>query len=221
MKERHITFSVGEDTVSGLWLAPPNAKALMVLAHGAGAGMTHRFMIAAANGLAERGVATLRYQFPYMAAGRRRPDPPKRAIAAVRAALAEARLLSPDLPVFAGGKSFGGRMTSTAEAERHLDGVAGIVFFGFPLHPPGRPSADRAEHLSSVKVPMLFLQGDRDSLADIDLIKPLCRSLGARLLVVEDGDHSFHVRKSSGRTDQATLEKMLDAAAAWIADIVA
>jgi len=221
MEETELRFSVGEETVSGLWHRPEAASAALVVAHGAGAGMRHRFLGAVAAGLAERRIATLRYNFPYMEAGRGRPDAPAKAIAAVRAAVAEARRLAPDLALFAGGKSFGGRMTSTAEAEAHLEGVAGLVFLGFPLHPPGKASTDRAGHLAKIKVPMLFLQGTRDSFAKTDLIEEVCRSLGgrARLEQFEAADHSFHVPKSSGRTDAEVMAAMLDIVAAWIGKV--
>src|SRR5207245_6266998 len=165
---------------SGLLQAPPGARACYVLAHGAGAGMTHPFMAAIANGLAERGIATLRYQFPYMEQGSKRPDAPKLAHATVRAAVAEASRLVPELAFFAGGKSFGGRMTSQAQAASPLPGVRGLAFLGFPLHPAGRPSRDRGEHLFDIGIPMLFLQGTRDNLASLDELEPLCQALGAR-----------------------------------------
>lgn len=182
--------------------------------------MNHRFMAAVANGLAERGVATLRFQFPYMEAGRSSPGKPEPAIAAVRAAAAKALELAPDLPLFAGGKSYGGRMTSTAESERHLDGVRGLVFFGFPLHPPGKPSRDRAAHLEAIELPLLFLQGTRDTFADNALIEGVCSDLGrsARLIRFDQADHSFHVPKASGKTDAVVMSELLDACAAWIGE---
>lgn len=206
--------------VSGLLLAPRNAQACAVLAHGAGAGMTHPFMAAVANGLAERGFATLRYQFPYMERGGKRPDPPKLAQATVRAAVVEAARRV-DLPLIAGGKSFGGRMTTQAQAASPLPGVRGLVFLGFPLHPPKQPSSERGRHLSDVKLPMLFLQGTRDALAMLDQIEPLCRSLGSRatLHLFPDADHSFHVPARSGRTDAEVMTALLDAFAAWTATI--
>ncbi len=221
MEESELQFSVGEETVSGLWRRPEGASAVLVVAHGAGAGMRHRFLGAVARGLGERRIATLRYNFPYMEAGRGRPDAPAKATAAVRAAVGEARRLAPDVPLFAGGKSFGGRMTSTAEAEAHLPGVAGLIFLGFPLHPPGKASTDRAAHLAKVKVPMLFLQGTRDTFAEQGLIEEVCRSLGrrARLELFEAADHSFHVPKSSGRTDAEVMAAMLDTTAAWITKV--
>src|SRR5690242_1082699 len=179
--------------VSGLLQAPPDARACYALAHGAGAGMAHPFMAAIANGLAERGIATLRYQFPYMEQGSRRPDTPKLAHAAVRAAVLEASSLVPELALFAGGKSFGGRMTSQAQAASPLPGVRGLVFLGFPLHPPGQPSEERGKHLFDVQIPMLFLQGTRDDLASLPLLEPLCQQLSARatLNLFQNADHSF------------------------------
>ncbi|MBW2279477.1 MAG: alpha/beta hydrolase [Deltaproteobacteria bacterium] len=204
--------------VSGLWLRPHRARAALILAHGAGAGMRHAFMQSIAAALAERGVATLRFQFPYMEAGSRRPDRPAQATAAVRAAVGVCATLAPDLPRFAGGKSFGGRMTSTAEAQAPL-GVRGIAFLGFPLHPARKPGVERAAHLDGVGVPMLFLQGTRDGLADLGLLRPVCDKLGprARLHVVEGGDHSFHVLKRSGRSDEQVIEELADATARWTA----
>jgi uncharacterized protein len=212
-----ITVEDGID-VSGLLQAPPRARACFVLAHGAGAGMAHPFMAAVARELAQRGIASLRYQFPYMEQGGKRPDPPKRAHAAVRAAVAEAARALPRLPLFAGGKSFGGRMTSQAQAAAPLPRVRGLAFLGFPLHPAGRPSRDRGEHLFDVAIPMLFLQGTRDALAELPQIEPLCRALGARadLRLFRDADHSFHVPARSGRTDSEVRGEMLDALAAWI-----
>jgi predicted alpha/beta-hydrolase family hydrolase len=205
--------------VSALLEAPGDARACLALAHGAGAGMTHPFMADVARELAERGIATLRYQFPYMEQGSKRPDTPAVAQATVRAAVAEAARRLPALPLFAGGKSFGGRMTSQAQAAQPLAGVQGLVFFGFPLHPAGQPSDTRAQHLAGVKVPMLFLQGTRDALADLTLLRPVVERLGARarLEVLEDADHSFHARARSGRTDAQLRAAMLDAVALWIA----
>jgi len=199
-------------------LVPPRARACYVLAHGAGAGMTHPFMAAAAQELAERGVATLRYQFPYMEKGGKRPDPPKLAHATVRAAVAETARRLPKLPLIAGGKSFGGRMTSQAQALTPLPSVHGLVFLGFPLHPAKQPSAERGQHLFEIEVPMLFLQGTRDALASLDHLKPLCRSLGARatLTLFQDADHSFHVPARTGRKDEQVRGEVLDALAEWI-----
>ena len=208
--------------MSGLLDRPPHARACYVLAHGAGAGMAHPFMAAVAADLAQRGVATLRYQFPYMERGGKRPDPPLLAHAAVRPAVMQAHRLVADLPLFAGGKSFGGRMTSQAQAAAALPGVCGLIFLGFPLHPAGRPSQERAKHLSDVRVPMLFLQGSRDTLAALDELRPVCQALGRRatLKVFADADHSFHVPARSGRTDAQVRDEVLDALAAWIDTII-
>lgn len=208
----------GGEAVSGLLQAPRNARAVYVLAHGAGAGMTHPFMAAIADGLAARGIGTLRYQFLYMEKGGRRPDPPPLAHAVVRAATREAARRCPSLPLFAGGKSFGGRMTSQAQAAEPLAGVRGLVFFGFPLHPPDKPSSERAQHLFETEVPLLFLQGTRDKLADLKKLKPVVRKLGERAVLAswKDADHSFHVPARSGRTDAEVRDEMLDTMAAWI-----
>jgi uncharacterized protein len=197
---------------------PPEARACYVMAHGAGAGMAHPFMEAVANALAERGIATLRYQFPYMEQRSKRPDTPKLAQATVRAAVAEAARLLPELPLFAGGKSFGGRMTSQAQAASPLSGVRGLVFLGFPLHPAGRPSDERGTHLFNVQIPMLFLQGTRDQLADLSLLQPLVGKLPARatLKLFHDADHSFHVPARSGRKDSEIIAEMSQALADWI-----
>jgi predicted alpha/beta-hydrolase family hydrolase len=188
-----------------------------VLAHGAGAGMSHSFMEKLAGELAGVGVATLRYQFPYMEERRRVPDAPGVLMATVVAAVRAAAEAAPGLPLIAGGKSMGGRMTSQAAAQHPLDGVRGLVFFGFPLHPPGRPGTKRAEHLAKVTIPMLFLQGTRDALADLTLLRPVCAKLGslATLHVIETADHSFHVLKSSGRTDEQVLRELAETAASW------
>src|SRR5882762_9980758 len=214
-----VTITVNDaQRVSGLLQAPTGARACYVLAHGAGAGMTHPFMTAIANGLAERGIASLRYQFPYMEQGSKRPDPPKVAHATVRAAVSEASRLVPELPLFAGGKSFGGRMTSQAQAAAPLPGVRGLVFLGFPLHPPGRPSEERGKHLFDAQIPMLFLQGTRDDLANLELMEPLCKQLGVRatLKLFQDADHSFHVPARTGRKDAEVRAELLDALAQWI-----
>lgn len=211
-------------TLPGLWAPAPDAFATLALAHGAGAGMGHRFMEQLAGMLTSRGVSVLRYEFPYMAEGKKRPDPPSRATAAVRCAVASAARLADGMPLFAGGKSFGGRMTSTAEADAAL-GVAGIVFFGFPLHAPGRSGTDRARHLFETRVPLLFLQGTRDKLADLTSIEAVCDELRRRegvppafveLVVVDGADHSFHVPRSAGRSDQDVLESLADDAVAWM-----
>jgi len=214
-----IVIAVDDATrVSGLLLVPTRARACYVLAHGAGAGMKHPFMAAIATELAERGIATLRYQFPYMEQGGRRPDRPKLAHATVRAAAAEAARRLPKAPLIAGGKSFGGRMTSQAQAAAPLASVHGLVFLGFPLHPAGRPSAERGKHLFDVQIPMLFLQGTRDALAALDQLKPLCKALGKRatLKLFEDADHSFHVPARTGRKDPQVRSELLDALVAWI-----
>ena len=206
---------VGE--VSGLLLRPKDARLLYVLAHGAGAGMRHPFLESISQRLAEQGIATLRYQFPYMERRSRRPDPPAVAAATVRAAVAEAARIAPDLPLVAGGKSFGGRMTSTAQAEEPLPGVRGLVFLGFPLHPPGRPDDKRAEHLAHVQVPMLFLQGTRDEFAALKLLQPLVKGLGERatLHLVEGGDHSFRVLTKSGRSEGEVMGEVVSTIVEW------
>jgi uncharacterized protein len=211
----------GAQPVSGLLQAPAGARACYVLAHGAGAGMTHPFMSAMANGLAERGVATLRYQFPYMEQRSKRPDLPKLAHATVRAAVLEAARLVPDLALFAGGRSFGGRMTSQAQAAAPLPGVGGLIFLGFPLHPAGKPSVDRARHLFDVQIPMLFLQGTKDELADLELLEGVCGQLGSRaiLKLFEHADHSFHVPARTGRKDVEIRAELLDVLAGWINQI--
>jgi uncharacterized protein len=216
-KELKIEVDAGR-TVSALLDMPPRAEACLILAHGAGAGMTHAFMQAVALELAERGVATLRYQFPYMEAGGRRPDTPKLAHATVRAAVAAAARETEGLPLFAGGKSFGGRMTSQAASIETLPEVRGLVFFGFPLHSAGKPSAERGDHLAAVKLPMLFLQGTRDALAELDRLELLVKSLGKRatLRLAEDADHSFHVPAKTGRKDPDVRRELLDAAADWM-----
>jgi hypothetical protein len=208
-------------SVSALLIRPAEARACFVFAHGAGAGMTHPFMETVAAGLGERGVASLRYQFPYMEKASRRPDPPGKAHAAVRAAVAEAGRCCSGLALIAGGKSFGGRMTSQAQAIAPLAGVHGLAFLGFPLHPAAKPSDDRAEHLSDVHIPMLFLQGTRDNLAEISLLAPVVGRLGpsASLHRIEGADHSFHVLARSGRNDREVMRDILDTLAAWIGAI--
>ena len=217
-----ITLSDGR-RVSGLLQVPRQPRACYVLAHGAGAGMTHSFLGAVADDLAQRNIATLRYQFLYMENGSKRPDPPKVAHAVVRAAVLEAARRLPDLPVFAGGKSFGGRMTSQAQAADPLPAVRGLVFLGFPLHPAKQPSKERAAHLNDVSVPMLFLQGTRDDLAELELITAVGRELGARatLKVIEHADHSFHVLVRSGRTDDQVRVEMLDTIESWFGTVLA
>jgi predicted alpha/beta-hydrolase family hydrolase len=217
MSPQQLTIEVGDTAVSALLLRPESARACYVFAHGAGAGMSHAFMEAAATGLSARGIATLRYQFPYMEKGGKRPDPPAIAHAAVRAAVAEATRACPGLPLIAGGKSFGGRMTSQAQAKTPMEGVVGLAFFGFPLHPAGKPSIDRADHLTEVHIPMLFLQGSNDKLAEPGLLEPVVEGLGAlaSLHLVEAADHSFHVPVRSGRNDHEVMEDILDAFAGW------
>ena len=215
-----VTIAVDESrTVSGLLQVPPSARACYVFAHGAGAGMTHPFMTNVANALAQHEVATLRYQFPYMEQKSKRPDPPKIAHATVRAAVAEAERRLPQVALVAGGKSFGGRMTSQAQALSPLPGVRGLAFTGFPLHPAGRPSDERAQHLFEIDVPMLFLQGTRDDLAELELLQALIERLGAlaTLKLFDDADHSFHVPARSGRKDSEVVGELASVLAAWIA----
>lgn len=216
--KRDLSIPTPSAPVSGILLRPDDAFALLVLAHGAGAGMRHPFMETVARALAERGVATVRYQFPYMEAGKKRPDRAHVAQAVVLAAVDAARAQAPELPLFAGGKSFGGRMTSQAASEGALPDVVGLVFLGFPLHAPGREGTERAAHLDDVDVPMLFLQGTRDRLAKLELLEPVLRDLGDRatLHVVEGGDHSFKVLKRSGRTEGEVLDEIADATADWM-----
>jgi predicted alpha/beta-hydrolase family hydrolase len=205
-------------TISGLLDAPESSLACYAMAHGAGAGMKHVFLAAIAGALAERGIAVLRYQFPYMEQGSRRPDAPAIAHAAVRAAVQEAVNRLPGVPLFAGGKSFGGRMTSQAQAAEPLPSVRGLVFLGFPLHPAGKPSVERAAHLTAVKLPMLFLQGTRDTLADLDLMRQTTAALGPRatLYTAEGADHSFHVPRRSGGNDDQVRQALVDTMAKWM-----
>ena len=222
ISSRAVNIAVDDQRqVSGILLAPSEARVCYVLAHGAGAGMSHPFMAAIANGLAERRIATLRYQFPYMEQGSKRPDSPKVAQAAVRAAVIEASKLVPGLILVAGGKSFGGRMTSQAQAASPLPGVSGLAFLGFPLHPAGQPSDERGHHLFQVMISMLFLQGTRDALADTKLLEALVQQLGSRatLKLYQDADHSFHVPARSGRTDADVRSELLDDLAAWMEKI--
>jgi len=219
MRAETISITVPESgAVSALWQAPAEATACLALAHGAGAGMTHRSMAAIAEGLERRGVATLRYQFPYMERGGKRVNGPAVAQATVRAAVAEARARAGGLPLFAGGRSFGGRMTSQAQAEAPLEDVRGLVFFAFPLHPAGKPGTARATHLQRVSAPMLFLQGTRDALADAALLRERTAGLGGRATVhwIEDADHAFHAPARSGRSDAELLDEALDAAVGWM-----
>lgn len=218
MSADQITIEVNEsETVPGLLLVPPRPIACYVLAHGAGAGITHKFMTAVAEGLHARRLATLRYQFPYMEHGSKRPDRPALAHATVRAAVAAAARLTPALPLIAGGKSFGARMTSQAQAERPLAKVLGLAFLGFPLHPAGKPSDERAAHLSEVRIPMLFLQGTRDALADSQVLATVLTRLSAVATshLIDQADHSFHVPVRSGTTDQQVLDDLLDTLVAW------
>ncbi len=218
-EERRVTVGERVGEVSALLLKPEGARLLYVLAHGAGAGMRHPFLESMAGRLAERGIATLRYQFPYMERRARRPDPPAVAEATVRAAVEEAARATPGVPLIAGGKSFGGRMTSSAQASAPLPGVRGLVFLGFPLHPPGRPGDERAKHLSQVHIPMLFLQGTRDDFADWKLLQPLVQRLGglATLHLVRDGNHSFKLPKRAGKTDTEVMAELVDAIVEWTA----
>ena len=211
----------GGSEVSALLLRPSKAQWLLILAHGAGAGMRHPFMQKLASELATVNIATLRYQFPYMEQKRRVPDAPVVLTAAVAAAMRAASQAAPDLPLLAGGKSMGGRMTSQAAAQQLLDGVRGLVFFGFPLHPPNKPGTSRADHLAKVPMPMLFLQGTKDTFADLKLLRPVCAKLGklAQLHVVESADHSFHVLKSSETNDKAVLRKLAERVASWAASL--
>jgi predicted alpha/beta-hydrolase family hydrolase len=216
-KAEPVSIALKAGKVSGLIVAPKDARACYVMAHGAGAGMAHPFMASVASGFAERGIATLRYQFPYMEAGGKRPDAPAVAHAAVRAAVEAARRRFPKLPLFAGGKSFGGRMTSQAQAKAPLENVNGLIFFGFPLHAAGKPSQERAAHLSEVTIPMLFLQGTRDALAELGQLQPVCQALSrATLKLFDDADHSFQVPARTGRKDTEVMAQMLDTAAEWI-----
>jgi uncharacterized protein len=212
---RFVVDGAGE--VSALFVRPANARFLLVLAHGAGAGMRHPFMEDLAGELASAAVATLRYQFPYMEQRRRVPDAPMVLTATVVAAVRTAAKVAPELPLLAGGKSMGGRMTSQAAAQNPLEGVRGLVFFGFPLHPPKRPATKRADHLANVTVPMLFLQGTRDELADLELLRPICAKLAslATLSVIDTADHSFHVLKRSGTSDTAVLQQLARTVESW------
>ncbi|HET8921434.1 MAG TPA: alpha/beta family hydrolase [Candidatus Acidoferrum sp.] len=213
-----LRFGVeGAGQVSALLLRPAKAKWLLMLGHGAGAGMHHPFLEKLADELARVDVATLRYQFPYMEEHRKVPDAPAVLTATVAGAVRAAAKMVPDLPLFAGGKSMGGRMTSQAAAQHSLEGVRGLVFFGFPLHPPKQPGTKRADHLAKVAEPMLFLQGTRDAFADLNLLRPVCTKLGSRatLHVIETADHSFHVLKSSGRSDEEVLKELAETTASW------
>ena len=219
-KEAHLKIAVPDiGEVSALWLCPASARWLLVLAHGAGAGMSHPFLGKLAAELASVEVATFRYQFPYMEQRRRVPDSPPLLKSTVRAAVRAASETAPDLPILAGGKSMGGRMTSQAAADHppELEKLRGLVFFGFPLHPPGDPGTKRAEHLAKVRIPMLFLQGTRDQFADLKLLRPICASLGARATLheIETADHSFHVLKTSGKTDAEVMRELAQSVRTW------
>jgi predicted alpha/beta-hydrolase family hydrolase len=222
-RSEQLSIGVGAShEVSGLLALPRAAHALLVLAHGAGAGMHHPSIQTVADGLAQRGVGTLRYQFPYMERGSRRPDPPALCHATVQAAVAEASRLAPGVPLFAGGRSFGGRMTSQAQARTPLRDVRGLVFLAFPLHPAGKPGSERAAHLRQIEVPMLFIQGTRDELAQLPLLEPVVAGLGGRatLHVLEDADHSFHAPARSGRSDASVSNEALDTVSAWLRGLV-
>jgi predicted alpha/beta-hydrolase family hydrolase len=219
---KELRFAVeGAGEVSALLVRPAKPRWLLVLAHGAGAGMTHAFLEALVGELSAAGIATFRYQFPYMEQRRRAPDRPPVLTATVTAAVRAAQEAAPGLLLMAGGKSMGGRMTSTAASQSPLDQVRGLVFFGFPLHPPGQPSIKRADHLAKVSVPMLFLQGTRDTFAGLDLLRPVCAKLGslATLHVIESADHSFHVLKSSGKTDAEVLHELAQTTATWASSL--
>jgi predicted alpha/beta-hydrolase family hydrolase len=220
-KAQEIKISVGEGKVSALLMLPRGAKSMLVLAHGAGAGMRHRFMEDVAQKLADRSVATFRYQFPYMEKGTKRPDSEVVLTASVRAAVGAAKNYADGRALFAGGKSMGGRMTSLAAAKQPFEDVRGLIYFGFPLHAAGKPSANRGEHLFETKIPMLFVQGSRDALADLTLLKPLCVRLGKRaeLFVIDGGDHSFHLLKSSRRSDDQVLGETATKVASWISGL--
>lgn len=217
-----LRISAGGESVSALLIRPQAAKALYVFAHGAGAGMTHKAMESNALGLAARGIATLRYQFPYMEKGSKRVDAPRVAHAAVRAAVATAEQLAPDLPLFAGGRSFGGRMTSQAQSLAPLHAVRGLLFIGFPLHPAGKPGIERAEHLKQVQIPMLFVSGDRDALAERDLLEPVVAGLGDRatLHLIRAADHSLKVAAKSGRSAAEAEAEALNAVAGWMTSLL-
>ena len=216
-KKLKFEASKSSGQVSALLLRPDNAKWLYVFGHGAGAGMEHRFMSAMSEQLAEVGIATLRYNFPYIEQGRRSPSAPGISTATVRSAVTKAREVAGDLPLLAGGKSYGGRMTSQASAKEPLEGVKGLVFLGFPLHAPGRPGAERGAHLHEVTVPMLFLQGTRDKLADLSLLKPLLKDVGrkATLKEIDGGDHSFKVLKSAGKSEEEVVEELAQRMRDW------
>jgi predicted alpha/beta-hydrolase family hydrolase len=216
-----FTASKSSGEVSGIIYQPEKQKAFYVFAHGAGAGMNHSFMEKVAGYFADEGVGTMRFNFPYKEKGKKGPDPAPILMETIRSAVKTALKYSGDDPLFAGGKSMGGRMTSMAASDSEKEGmekVKGIIFFGFPLHAPGKPSNDRAEHLYKIKIPMLFLQGTNDKLANLELLKPVIKTIGrkAELHIIEDGDHSFHVPKSSGKNDEVILKELVTTAAGWI-----
>ena len=217
-KSLHIKISKTIGEVSALLYSPGDAEYIMTYAHGAGAGINNKFMEQASIGLADEGIATLRFNFPYMESGRKVPDTKPVCFAAIKAAAEKAEKLYPELPLFAGGKSFGGRMTSTAASESMIENVKGIIFFGFPLHAPGKPSNERAEHLYKVRQPMLFLQGSRDALASLDLLRPVCKKIGkkAELFIIEGADHSFHVPKNNELNDSDVLKLMCARVKTWM-----
>ncbi len=221
---QEITFEATRSSgeVSAVLLRPADARCLLIFGHGAGAGMDHPFMESASRRLAERGIATFRYQYPYMEQGRKRPDHKNYLLKTIRSAVTAAAEAAPDLPLLAGGKSMGGRMTSMAVAKEVLPGVRGLIFFGFPLHPAGKPGTERGDHLVDVGVPMLFLQGTRDKLADLELLRPVCEGLGERatLQVIDGADHSFYVLKRSGRTHSEVLDELADAVNDWVSRLV-
>ncbi len=218
IKNFRFQASKSSGEVSAILEKPEDAEYLLVLAHGAGAGMNHPFMEKLSNKLADEKVAAFRYQFPYFENGKRSPDPPNILMATVRSAVEKASKEFGGLEIFAGGKSLGGRMTSNAAAKEPLPGIKGIVFFGFPLHAPNKPSQDRAAHLFNVNIPMLFLQGTRDKLADLTLLKPICKKLNekAELHIIEGADHSFHVLKSSGKNDDEVIEELAKTTKDWL-----
>jgi predicted alpha/beta-hydrolase family hydrolase len=218
-KEIQFVVSEKHGVVSGLLLKPDHARSLLVFGHGAGAGMRHRFIDDLAQKFADLGIATLRYQFPYMEKRMKRPDPEGVLMVAVQAAVAVAEKYSDGLPIFAGGKSMGGRMTSLAAAKNSLGSTRGLIYFGFPLHAPGTPSAERGKHLADIQLPMLFIQGSRDALANLKVLTPLCAALNGRaeLFVIEGGDHSFHMLKRSGRSDKEVLDEIAVKTSSWMA----
>jgi predicted alpha/beta-hydrolase family hydrolase len=216
-KTFHLDVSKSTGKVSAIFYSPDKPGSVLVFAHGAGAGMKNKFMEQVSLSLAEKGIATLRFNFPYMEKGKKIPDSKSVCSETIIVAVDKAARLCPKTPVFAGGKSFGGRMTSTAASEGLLPNIKGIIFFGFPLHAPGKPSNDRAEHLYKVTVPMLFLQGSRDALASLDLLKPVCKKIGknAELFVIEGADHSFHVPKESKMNDNDIIEMISEEVKKW------